>query len=82
VGHVCVFNANLCSKSRGKFWYGDIDITADAADLRAIAASEGEEIYILREMDGRFDNESKPLLDKAVARVRPDGTITVDAGSR
>jgi hypothetical protein len=76
-GHVCVFNANICSKSRGKFWFGDIDITADAADLRALAAKEGEEIYILREMDGRFTNEEKPLLHKSVARVHPDGTITI-----
>ena len=77
-GHVCVFNANVCSKSRGKFWFGDIDITADADDLRKLAAKEGEEIYILREMDGRFRNEAKPLLNKSVARVAPDGTITVD----
>ena len=77
-GHVCVFNANVCSKSRGKFWFGDLDIAADAADLRRLAAKEGEEIYILREMDGRFMNEAKPLLHKSVARVAPDGSITVD----
>jgi len=76
-GHVCVFNANVCSKSRGKFWFGDIDITADADDLRKLAVKEGEEIYILREMDGRFMNEAEPLLHKSVARVTPDGTITV-----
>ena len=77
-GHVCVFNANVCSKSRGKFWFGDVDITADADDLRKLAVKEGEEIYILREMDGRFMNEAKPLLHKSVARIAPDGTITVE----
>lgn len=81
-GHVCVFNANLCSRSRGKFWFGDIDITADAADLKALAAKEGEEIFILREMDGRFMNEAKPLLNNSVARVHPDGTITVEESAR
>lgn len=77
-GRVCVFNANVCSKSRGKFWFGDIDITADADDLRKLAAKEGEEVYILRERDGRFMNEAKPLLHKAVARITPAGIITVD----
>lgn len=76
-GHVCVFNANICSRSRGKFWFGDIDITADAADLKKLAADQGEEIFILRERDARFDNEAKPLLGNSVARVTPDGTITI-----
>ena len=77
-GHICVFNANICSRSRGKFWFGDIDLMTDADDLRKLAAKEGEEIYILREMDGRFMNEAKPLLHKSVARIAPDGTITVE----
>lgn len=77
-GHIFVFNANVCTKSRGKLWFGDIDITADADDLRKLAAKEGEELYILRERDGRFENEAKPLLNNSVARVHPDGTITAD----
>lgn len=80
-GHACVFNANVCSKSRGKFWFGAIDLTDDADSLRALATKEGEEIYVLRERDGRFENEAKPLLDKAAARVTPDGTITVDTNA-
>ena len=78
-GHICVWNANVCSKSRGKFWFGDIDIDADADDLRKLAAKENEEIYILREMDGRFMNEANPLLHKYVARVQPTGTILFNA---
>lgn len=78
-GHVCVFNANVCSKSRGKFWFGDIDITTDADDLKSLAAKEGEEIFILREMDGRFMNEANPLFERAVARIAPDGRITVES---
>jgi hypothetical protein len=80
-GHICVFNANVCTRSRGKIWFGDIDITADAEDLRKLAAKEGEEIYILRERDGRFINEAEPLLNKSVARIAPDGTITVETNS-
>lgn len=78
-GHVCVFNANICTKSKGKIWFGDLDFSTDAADLRTFAKNEGEELYILREMDARFANEAKPLLGKSVARVHPDGTITLDA---
>lgn len=77
-GHVCVFNANLCTKSGGKFWFGDIDLTTDAADLKRIAAEKGEEIFVLREKDARFMNEASPLLKNAVARITPDGTITVE----
>jgi hypothetical protein len=76
LGHICVFNANVCSKSRGKFWFGDVDITADAEDLKRLAAQEGEEIYVLRERDARFENEEKPLLGNAIAMVSPSGEIT------
>lgn len=77
-GHVRVFNANVCSKSRGKFWFGDLDLMDDAADLRKLAAEQGEEIYILRERDARFTNEASPKLDRSVARIYPDGTITAE----
>lgn len=76
-GNVRVFNANVCSKSRGKFWFGDIDLTDDADDLRKLAADKGEAIYILRERDARFENEAKPRFDNAVAVILPNGTITV-----
>lgn len=73
-GHVCVFNANVCTKTKGKIWFGDIDLTDDADDLKALARREAETIYVLREMDARFMNEAKPLLQNAVATIRPDGT--------
>lgn len=74
-GHICVFNANICSRSRGKFWFGDIDLTADAADLKKLADDQGEAIYILREMDARFRNEAAPLYENAVAVIHPNGEI-------
>lgn len=67
-GHVCVWNANVCTRSKGKIWFGDLDLTADEADLKAFAVREGETVYVLRERDGRFTNEVKPLLDNAVAK--------------
>jgi len=62
---VVVFNGNICTES-GKIWYGDIDVGVDEAKLKALAEAIGEKIYILREHDARFDNETAPLLDKAV----------------
>ena len=76
-GHVCVWNANVCTKSKGKIWFGDLDLTKDGDELKALAAREGETIYVLREMDGRFMNEAKPLLDRAVARYEPNGGVTM-----
>jgi hypothetical protein len=70
-GQVCVWNANVCTKSRAKIWFGDINLTTDEADLKALATKEGETVYVLREMDARFTNEVKPLLDQAVARYEP-----------
>jgi hypothetical protein len=72
-GHVCVWNANVCTKSKGKIWYGDIDLTDDADDLRNLATSEGEDVYVLREMDGRFYNEQNPKFENAVALVDKNG---------
>ena len=60
-----VFNANICTES-GKIWFGDLDITRDKAKLRVLADALGERVYVLREMDARFNNESSPRLDKAV----------------
>lgn len=74
-GHVCVFNANLCTKEGGKFWFGDIDLTDDAEQLKTLAAEKGEDVYVLREIDARFMNEAKPLLQNAVAIVTPGGHI-------
>lgn len=52
------FNANVFSSSGEKIWYGDLDITLDAEKLERIAERLGEKLFVLREMDGRFENES------------------------
>lgn len=70
-----VWNANICTRSKGKIWYGDLDLAKDAAKLSAFAKERGEPIYILKERDARFENEANPRFDNAVAIVKPDGMI-------
>ena len=60
-----VFNGNVCIES-GKIWFGDLDITKSEEQIKALAEALGEPVYVLREMDARFNNESSPRLDKAV----------------
>jgi hypothetical protein len=80
-GHVCVFNANLCTKEHGKFWFGDIDLTDDRKDLERIAAEKGCDIYVLREMDARFSNEASPKFENAIAVISPTGEIRIEVAA-
>ena len=66
---VVYFNANIVTPNDGKIWYGDLDITKDGETLKAIAEEAGVILYLLREMDGRFENEELDgvkLIKKAV----------------
>ena len=71
-GHICIFNANVCTHSAGKIWFGDIDLTDDAADLQRLANEKGEAVYVLREIDARFMNERTPKFANAVAVIEPE----------
>ena len=68
--HIVVFNANVFVKD-GKLWFGDLDISKDGEKLQNLANDIGESVYVLREMDGRFDNEKNPPLKKAVVVFNP-----------
>jgi hypothetical protein len=68
--HTVVFNGNVCTKKLGKLWFGDIDTTKDSKKLDALAKALGEDVYVLREMDGRFENEGNPLFENAVYIAR------------
>jgi hypothetical protein len=57
-----------------KLWYGDLDLTLSLDKLKELSASIGQEIRVLREMDARFENEEKPLVQKFVLKVEPDGS--------
>lgn len=54
--NVVVFNGNIITKKRGKIWYGDLDVTLDFDNLKAVADELGEDLYVLYEMDARFEN--------------------------
>lgn len=74
--HVVVFNANVYTKDPiVKVWYGDLDLTTDAEKLKELSRTIGFNLYVLREMDGRFDNEVNPKIDRSVALVTPDALI-------
>lgn len=62
---IVVFNANVCTEN-GKIWYGDIDVGVDETKLVELAETLGQKIYVIREMDGRFENEGNPKIDHAV----------------
>lgn len=72
--NLAVFNANVCTKSNGKIWFGDIDITLSHEKLTELAKSVEENVYVLSEMDARFGNEDSPIFDNAVAIFCPDGS--------
>ena len=57
--HIVFFNANVFTKEDGKIWYGDIDLTEDEDKLKLLAKKLGKEVFLLQEMEGRFENENK-----------------------
>lgn len=65
-----IFNANVCT-DKGKIWYGDVDYKRQAAKLQALANELKTKVYVLREMDARFESEDNPRLDSAVAVFEP-----------
>ena len=71
--NVVVFNANIVIPKQNKVWYGDIDITLERGKLQAVADELCRDLYILREHDGRFDNENagmKYWKEKAVEIIK------------
>ena len=73
--HEVYFNANIITEKDFKVWYGDIDLTLDRDILVSIANESNTTLYILREMDARFDNEHSPievLKKRAVCVIHPN----------
>lgn len=66
-----VFNANVCVES-GKIWHGDLDLTLDGDKLQQLTNELDERVYVLYEMDARFENEESPLLDQAIETYEPN----------
>lgn len=70
--NLVVFNANVCTQNY-KIWWGDLDLTKSASDLSNLSADLGEDIYVLYESDGRFENENKPLISRYAVKFFYDG---------
>jgi len=66
------FNANIFVLGEGKIWYGDIDLTMDREKLEKIASQSGKDLFVLRELDGRFENENikdSEIIKRAVSKI-------------
>lgn len=68
-----IFNANVVSEAHGKIWFGDLDLARerDKTALQHIADCLRAKVYVLREMDARFEYEDKPRISAAVATFEP-----------
>ena len=58
--NLIVFNANILIESKGKIWHGDLDVTLDEDNLKKVAQTLEEDLYVLGEHDARWGNENKP----------------------
>jgi hypothetical protein len=69
--HEVFFNANLFTLEDGKIWYGDVDYTIEKTNLEKAATAINRDLYLLRELDGRFENEkiSKDQIKKKAVKV-------------
>ena len=70
---IVVFNANIITEPEGKVFYGDLDLTLDEEKLQLIAKEINRDLYILREMDGRFEHENdsiESLKSKAIKVIK------------
>jgi|688.fasta_scaffold80382_6 hypothetical protein len=68
--NVPVFNANLVIEDAGKHvkvWHGDVDLTVDAEKLLKASEKTGKKLYVLYEMDARFDREEDPAIERHIA---------------
>ena len=61
-------NGNVFTRLGGKIWWGDLDLVRDKPALEFVARRLRSRLYVLSEMDGRF-NEA----------VRPHATVIRDA---
>jgi hypothetical protein len=66
--HEVYFNANIFTEN-GKIWHGDLDLNLDSEKLQNLANELQTDLYILSEMDGRFENGQRKFSEvKSVAQ--------------
>lgn len=69
--HAAIFNANLVilkDDKPVKVWWGDLDLTLEHPKLLKASEKIGTPLYVLYEMDGRFDNDKIPLIERYIAK--------------
>lgn len=72
--HEVVFNANVFNDTQ-KIWWGDLDLTLDSERLQKISQELGMNLHVLRECDGKLDNEellSETIVEKSVKTFKPN----------
>ena len=74
--HLVIFNANIITEHE-KIWYGDIDISISGETLLSLANAFGVDIYVLYEIDARFDNEDNPKIGNYVIKFNQDNTYVL-----
>ena len=67
--NIVFFNANIITKERGLVWCGDLDITKDEELLRKVSKEINEELYVLKEMDGKVNNVSEVLIEELIGKA-------------
>lgn len=64
-----IYNSNILVGNK-KYWFGDFRLN-NKTKLDDISQLLEEPIYLLREMDARFETEDNPNIDKAVYVTKP-----------
>lgn len=77
--HLVVFNSNIIAGDGTKIWFGDIDITNSGEVLKSLADTFETTLYVLHEMDGRFDNEDNPKISNYVIKFNPNNTYELSS---
>ena len=67
-----VYNANVCIYDDGKLWHGDFHRINDLPKLLELATKLDTPMFVLREMDARFENEELPKIERATITIEPN----------
>jgi len=78
-----VFNSNLVTQTGKKVWHGDLNLSdkKTISDLKTCSNVVGETLYVLYEMDARFENESNPKIEEYALKIALNGKIEINPKS-
>lgn len=75
--NLVVFNSNIIVDGK-KIWWGDIDVTINKINLIFLAKQINNSIFVLSEMDGRFNNEESPIVENYLVKFNADETYEIN----